>query len=128
MVHFPISSVLKEGKRGTKDPALIEWMASSKLTWVTKDDEAKREHLDNIVKSRISSVWIRGIDRVKNRISAQQVHLMLTVKLPRIIATIESSKGPCHFILWISGEKTVMEQTKDINRLVLKRVRRTRRN
>ena len=127
MVHFPIITAVKAGKRGVKDPPLIERMATNGLTWITKDDEAKRAHLDTIIKSRVSTIWIRGIDRIKNKVTVQQVHLMLTVKLPRIIRALEGARGPRHFILWISGEKTVMEETGDMQRLLLKRRRRLRR-
>lgn len=106
---------------------MIKWLGQKGMIWITKDDEAKREHLDDIIKSRISTVWIRGIDRIKNKVSIQQVHLMLTVKLPRMIRTIEAARGPRHFILWLAGERVVIEETPDIHRLLLKRLRRSRR-
>lgn len=126
-VHFPIQTVQGAGKRGFKDPRLIKWMGANGLTWITKDDEAKREHFDDIIKSRINTVWVRGIDRVKNKVTIQQVHLMLTVKLPYMIRILEEARGPRHFILWLSGEKVVIEETPDIHRLVLKRAKRLRR-
>lgn len=67
LVHFPITTAVDEKKRGWKDPPLIAWMAANDYTWITKDDSAKREHLDKLISSRINTVWIRGVDRIARR-------------------------------------------------------------
>ena len=127
LVHFPIVTAAGVGIRGIKDAQLIPWLAENDLTWITKDDEARREHLDDIIKHSINTVWIRGIDRIRNKVSIQQVHLMLTVRLPRIMSIIEEARGPRHFMLHISGEHAVMNELRDLHGLRLKRLRRSRR-
>lgn len=127
LVHYPISNPIDENKRSIKDSPLIAWMAKNDLTWITKDDEAKRDHLADLIKGRINTVWIRGIDRIKNKVTAQQVHLMLTTKLPTIIETIEEARGPRHFVIWLRGQCPVMEVTADIGRLLRKQVKHSRR-
>ncbi len=126
LVHYPITNPVDANKRSVKDSPLITWMAKNDLTWITKDDEAKRDHLADLIKGRINTVWIRGIDRIKNKITVQQVHLMLTMKLPNIIEIIEGARGPRHFVIWISAQHPVMEVTADIGRLLRKQIKHSR--
>ena len=126
LVHFPIVTPLDLGMRGVKDSLLIPWLGEHRLAWITKDDEARRDHLDDMIKYSVSAVWVRGIDRKKNKISIQHVHLLLTVRLPRIIAVIEAAHGPRHFMLYIAGERAMMEEIHDLQRMRLRRGKRSK--
>ncbi|MCJ7510447.1 MAG: hypothetical protein MUP14_06140 [Dehalococcoidia bacterium] len=126
MVDYPITSALREGKRGVKDDKLISYLAETGYTWITKDDEARREHLDDIIKSQISTVWVRGIDRIKNKVTPRQLHLMLTNKLPDIEEKLRGARTPQHFRIWLKGKIPAHEQL-DIQSLRRKQIRRAAR-
>lgn len=114
MVEHPITTAVREGKRGVPDPNLIPWLAENKYVWITKDDEAKRDHLDDIIKHQISSIWVRGLDRKKNKISVRQLHLMLTVKLPDMEEQVAKARGPRHFLLYLKAGKVPVLAPLDI--------------
>jgi len=91
------------GKRGAKDPDLIPSMAQEALVWVTKGDDAKRSHHRQIRQHQLSVVWVRGLDRSKSFISVRQLHLMLTVKLPEIVAQVAAANGARYFELGLKS-------------------------
>ena len=84
---------------------LIPYLAEEGLTWITKDDGARSRHRKELLASRISVVWIRGLDRQKNKVNPKQIHLMLTVRLDEIAAQVRSSRGPLYFLLYMNGER-----------------------
>ena len=127
LIGYPITGAVQQGKRGVKDKVLIPWLADEGYVWITKDDEAKRDHLDQILKSRISSVWVRGIDRKKNKIDPLELHLMLTTKLRRIAMEVDKAKGPRHFELHIKGGETPVLGPLDAETLRRKRTTKERR-
>lgn len=128
LVGYPITHPDEHGKRGEKDPDLITWLAQNQLVWITKDDDARKRHSGQIEQSGVSVVWVRGLAGKKNVVSIQQVHLMLTVKLDEIIEQLEKSIGPRHFILYLSGRRTVLKplQTEGIQLGKPLRARRSR--
>ena len=106
-VDYPILDHKSEKRTGQIDPVLIPWMATTGVVWVTKDDEAKKAHIADIRKQQLSVVWIRGIEREKNKVTPHHVHLMLTVKLPYIAAAISTSHAPLHHELYLHGSGDV---------------------
>jgi len=89
-----------------KDPVLIPRLASERLVWITKDDEAKRAHIKDIRKHGISVVWCRGLDRDENRgnrVTAHELHLMLTVKLRYIAEVVSITHTAVHHELYLHG-------------------------
>lgn len=126
-VGYPITGPLQQGKRGTLDQDLIPWLGQEGYVWITKDHEAKREHLDRIIKSKISTVWIRGIDRMKNKLNPLELHLMLTTKMPRIAVEVDKARGPRHFELHLRGETPVLGKL-DMQTLKRKQTSRERRH
>ena len=127
LVGYPITSALAAGQRGVKDAKLIPYLAENGYTWITKDDEAKRRHLDDIIKSQISTVWVRGIDRRrKDNITPRQLHLMLTNKLPDIEESLRTARAPRHFCIWLRGKVPAHDEL-DISSLHRKQVRRAAR-
>lgn len=95
---------------------------------MTKDDEAKRDHLPDIIRHQISVVWIRGVDRRKNRISPKELHLMLTVRLGRLVEMLGKARGPQHYLLYLNGERPTLEGPLDIHTLRRKQRRSQRTN
>ena len=61
-------------------------------------------------------------------INTQQVHLVLTVKLPEIIEKIQNATGPLYFRLSLAGQRPKLELLKDdiIGSRRPSRVRRSR--
>ena len=104
------------GQQGIKDTPLIRHLGDRGLTWITKDDEAKKEHEDDIRRAGISVVWVRGLARTKRSVPAKNVinlkdlHRMLTDKLDEISDRVVSSKGPLYHRLWISSGKPVLQK------------------
>ena len=45
---------------------------------------------------------------VKNRVSIQQMHLMLTVKLQDLMEALQKLTAPRHFMLFLSGRRPVL--------------------
>jgi predicted nuclease of predicted toxin-antitoxin system len=112
LVDHPITTAEIEGKRGVPDEDLIPWMAEARLVWITKDFDAQKRHLAAILRHQVSVVWIRGLERARNRMTVKQLHLMLTVKLPELETIIRASNGPRHFELHLSGVHPVLRLYK----------------
>ena len=127
LVDYPIVSALLAGKRGAKDDKLIPYLAENGYTWITIDDEAKRKHLKDIIRSQINTVWVRGIHRRKKpSITPRQLHLMLTNKLPDIEEKLRTARAPLHFRIWLKGKVPAHEEF-DIQSLGRKQARRAAR-
>ena len=126
LVDFPITTADLEGKCGKGDSHLIPWLAADGCVWITKDDEAKRQHLDQIIKCALSIIWVRGIDRQANKVSPQQLHLMLTNKLLAAKDKLVAAHGPLHFLLYLNGGRPCLEP-RDIHGLRQKQKRRQKR-
>ncbi len=103
LIEYPIRDWEQEAKSGWKDPILIPWIGQEKLTWITKDDAAKRAHIAEIKRAEISVVWVHGMGREKNHISVHQLHLMLTARLMPIADVLASSRAPIHHVLYCHG-------------------------
>ncbi|MFC1946577.1 hypothetical protein ACFLXY_01510 [Chloroflexota bacterium] len=110
---YPIVSWFFEfnGQQGIKDIPLIHYLGGKGYSWITKDDAAKYEHEPEIRAAGISVVWIRGLEREKgkpkkNKVSAKDVHRMLTDKIESVAYEIEHSKTALYFLLsFKSGSK-----------------------
>lgn len=104
-------------QQGIKDPFIIPHLGVKHYTWITKDDEAKKEHENEIRVANISVIWVRGVEREKgkpkkNDIKIKDLHRMLTDKLDIAKSEIEASKSPIHYLLWMSsGHKPVIKKT-----------------
>jgi PIN like domain len=110
LVGHPITSCEEQGQRGTKDELLIPWLADQGYIWLTRDDAARKAHGAALRRYQLSVVWVRGLDRSKNSISAIDLHLMLTVKLEQISEKVVAARGPVWFLLSMkSGGIPVLE-------------------
>lgn len=102
---------LEVGEKGKLDEVLIPEMGEKRQTWITKDDRARVQHEDLILKAGISIVFMRGLSHhgrkrsstVRNTINLKQQLLMLVIKLDSIQAEIASSRKPRFFILFMRG-------------------------
>lgn len=56
LVGYPITHPEVHGKRGEKDPELIAWLAQNQFVWITKDDDARKRHIDKITQAGASVV------------------------------------------------------------------------
>jgi hypothetical protein len=106
----PITSWHEEfqGQQGLKDPYLIPYLGGKSYIWITKDDEAKKEHENEIRTAGISVVWVRGLEREKgkpkkNYITVKDLHRMLTDKLDYIAEKILNSKTALYFLLYMKS-------------------------
>ena len=52
---------LEVGEKGKLDEVLIPEMGGKRQTWITKDDRARVQHEDLILKAGISIVFMRGL-------------------------------------------------------------------
>jgi hypothetical protein len=100
-VGYPITDNATEKQNGAKGPVLIPWMGSEQLVWITKDDEAKRAHINDIRRQGVSVVWVRGLERGKNRVSPHDLHLMLTLRLRYIAQLISTARRAVHVELYL---------------------------
>lgn len=115
---YPIISWYEEfqGQQGLKEPYLIPYLGAKEYTWITKDDEAKREHENEIRTAGISVIWVRGLEREKgkpkkNDISIRDVHRMLTDKLDIAESEIGNSNRSLYYMLWMdSAGKPVLRR------------------
>jgi hypothetical protein len=106
-VGYPITCWYEEfhQQQGLKDPYLIPYLGAKGYTWITKDDEAKKEHINEIRTAGISVVWVRGLERQKgtapsrNLITGKDLHRMLTDKLDSIAKEITNSRTALYFLL-----------------------------
>ncbi len=88
------------GRRGVKDPEIIDWCGRNNAVWIHVDDAARREHARDISASKISTVWIR---RSKAGLSGKDQLARLALKLTAIEFRLSSSRRPIHFELTASG-------------------------
>lgn len=109
-VGYPIISWHEEfqGEQGIKEPYLIQYLGAKGYTWITKDDEAKKEHKEAINVAAISVIWVRGLARQKgkpkkNEISIKDLHRMLTDKLDYAESEISASNKPQYFMLYMKS-------------------------
>jgi hypothetical protein len=110
-VGYPITCWYEEfqQQQGLKDPYLIPYLGAKGYTWITKDDEAKKEHENEIRTAGISVVWVRGLERQKdeppskNYITGKDLHRMLTDKLDSIAEEIANSKTALYFLLYMKS-------------------------
>jgi hypothetical protein len=110
-VDYPITCWYEEfqQQQGFKDPLLIPHLGAKGYTWITKDDEAKKEHETEIRAAGISVVWVRGLERKKgmppdrNDITVQALHRMLTDKLNPIAEMIADSRTALYFLLYMKS-------------------------
>jgi hypothetical protein len=112
-VGYPITSWHEEfqQQQGLKEPYLIPYLGAKGYTWITKDDEAKKEHEGQIRVAAISVVWVRGLEREKGRAKKNDIRIkdlfrMLTDKLDHIEQTIASSNKPQYFTLAMKRDGT----------------------
>ena len=113
LVGYPITSwKLLFGEEGKKDEHFIPELSKQRLVWITKDDESRLEHQEEIEKYHISVVWVRGIQRSKKQKDGptkprmKDVHRMLVNKLDDIAAEVNKAKGPRYFILYLKVMQT----------------------
>lgn len=121
-IGHPITSWFVEfnGQQGIKDTTLIQYLGAKGYAWITKDDEAKVEHKNDIRSAGISVVWIRGLEREKgkpkkNKISTKEIHRMLTDKLHALEREIANSRTALYFLLYMkSGHDQLIPAHKQI--------------
>jgi hypothetical protein len=114
LVGYPITVPASEGKLSAKDPLLIPWLAERGFCWVTKDDDARSRHRKELVANAVSVIWVRGIDRVKAKITPKQLHLMLATRLDEASRQIGEAAGPRYFLLYMNGDRPTLKVTADI--------------
>lgn len=109
-VGYPITCWYEEfqQQQGFKDPYLIPYLGAKGYTWITKDDEAKKEHKNEIRTAGISVVWVRSLERrkgepPKNYIIVKDLNRMLTDKLDSIAEMIANSKTALYFLLYMKS-------------------------
>jgi hypothetical protein len=115
MVGYPITSCAKQGLLGWPDQELIPWMAERGYVWVTKDDVARTEHREEILRERISILWLRGRERLnrttgQNDISRKQQHRMLTDELGDISDIVAHARGPRYFLVYLRNNGPAMKR------------------
>lgn len=106
------------GRRGVKDPEIIDWCSKNGVVWIHADDSARRDHARAIVTSRISTVWI---PRSKLGLSIKDQLGRLAHKLQTIEHKVNLSNKPVHLVLSASGiahepKVTLKDVTSDQNR------------
>lgn len=113
-VGYPITWPSAHGKTGAKDPDLIPWLAEQRYAWVTRDDAARRAHAPLIRKSRLSVLWVRGVERtrgsVEKNVSMHDVHLMLTTKLTEFAERVASARSPRHAMVYLNGDRPKLDR------------------
>lgn len=88
------------GRRGVKDPEIINWCGENEAVWIHADDNARREHARLINSAKISTVWV---PRPKKGLSAKQQLSRLAYKMQAIESRVAGSKRPVHLKLSASG-------------------------
>lgn len=110
VVGYPITHPDLHSLRGAKDEILIPWMSENGYVWITKDDAAKKAHAELMRKHGLSVLWIRGVERRKNRINSYDLHRMLTDKLLAAATAVGSARGPVHQMTYLSGDRPALKR------------------
>ena len=118
-VGCSVTSVRAEGLMGIRDSELIPLLSERGMVWVTKDDAARTRHSGAIEQSRISVVWIRGVQRTSGTtqgkvINNKQLLHMLIAKIDDMGSMVRKARGPRYFLLSMSGGRPKLEHFTDI--------------
>ena len=117
-----VTSVEREKLGGTLDGDLIKWVGEREMVWITKDSAARTHHAQAIEQSRISVVWVKGMQRgrrraLENMISKKDLLHMLVAKIDGIGKAIRQSRRPLYFLLYLSGRKPSLTQSRNLQEL-----------
>ena len=129
MVGYEITDHRREQMTGWADELLIPWLGENGYVWITKDHDAKKVHSDQIRRSLLNVVWIKGADRgtrSNQRMNTKMLHRMLTNRLDDIASKIAEALGPRHFVLSVNGDRVRLERVQEDSIRVGARLRTTR--
>ena len=109
LVEFPIECADSNGWLGWKDKRLLPELVRCGLTWITKDDDARRRHLaSDPLRSQLSVIWVRGFDRRSDPMSPRQFHHLLTNCLDKAEVQVTKAKSALWFEVYFNGAKPTL--------------------
>ena len=117
-----VTSVKRKNLGSTSDGELIKWMGEREMAWITKDGAARTHHAQAIEQSRICVVWVKGMQRgkqraKKNTIRNKDLLHMLVAKIDDIAKAIGESFRPLYFELRLSGNRPTLTRSKSLQKL-----------
>ena len=102
LVGYEIADVESSiGRKGVKDPEIIEWCRASNAVWVHADDRARKQHRALLLTSGIRTVWV---SRKRGAMSAKEQLRVLSFALPQLIRNWEESPGQRHYRVSATNE------------------------
>lgn len=109
LVGFPIECALSMGMIGWQDEDLLPELVRLGLTWITKDEEARRMHLaSSELRTKLHAIWVRGFDRKSEPMTLRGFHHLMTNCLHRAEGQIEHARGALWFELYFNGERPTL--------------------
>ena len=82
------------GRRGAKDPEIIEWCRENNAVWIHADDRARKQHRKLLQTSGIRTLWLY---RKRGRMTGKEQLRILAFVLPQLIETFKHQGAARHF-------------------------------
>ena len=89
---FTVEDVI--GRKGSKDPEIIEWCKEYNAVWVHADDRARKQHAALLQTSGILTVLIH---RTRGTMTGKEQLRILAFVLPQLIQNWEESPNVRHY-------------------------------
>ncbi len=89
------------GKKGVKDPEIIEWCQENEAVWIHADDRARKQHGALLQTSGIRTVWVY---RRRGAMTGKEQLRVLSSALPRLIDNWKNSPSDRHYRVSVTDE------------------------
>ena len=89
---FDVETAL--GRKGVKDPEIIEWCRANQAIWIHADDRARRRHKAQLLTSGIRTILIF---RPRGQMTGKEQLRILAFVLPKMIERLEQGARHRHY-------------------------------
>ena len=89
---FDVETAL--GRKGVKDPEIIEWCRANQAIWIHADDRARRRHKAQLLTSGIRTILVF---RPRGQMTGKEQLRILAFVLPKMIERLEQGARDRHY-------------------------------
>lgn len=82
------------GRKGVKDPEIVEWCRERQAVWVHADDRARRQHKAQLQTSGIRTLWVY---RKRGQMTGKEQLRILAFVLPLLFQNWEQHPAARHY-------------------------------
>ena len=82
------------GRKGIKDPEIIDWCQANGAIWIHADDRAKKEHRVLLQTSGIRTIWV---SRRRGMMTAREQLRIVAYSIPKMLDAVERHPRVQHY-------------------------------